>query len=579
MPGAGDWPVPRTNNGAGMNMAQWVQAWENWAYPMMAAGWNIDDLVKMAAAEGEQFPKSLISTIKAKNTLFPQADPMAEYDLDNKMKRSFPHSSKEGEKGYGEWVPMEPWELQQANDYYAWRENPANYRTIDQDFRGNAYNAYLAATKNLHQAPGAATARSLGQVNNGAARGAARGGVSSFGAPGGTGLGGAFDQLLANEGDISAISAAEERLNLQQQMQRINERNLQMAGYGVSPDMQALLDMDRATLGYRNTTPLPGQLQGIAVTPGSVPAGTFDEGSPYVANTPNNLGNIQGPNGETIFYDPDGTPHTIPGAPGSGGGGGEQGRNDAVAASRRRGVSSFSGTTQPVVRWDPNAPEPTVPWSQNPANPFSPQAAPAPEVHGGPAQPPIRYQGDLSAPAPTAAAGGGGVSRPYTVQVPPTRQGQYELTHESFDPENIRADAFYNPEIERISALYGQANRELMQDPEIRRGGALAAQRADLRQQRLGAITDVYRGRTEGARGRIANWAQGAQYQQPVMLSGGQNYLEGRGQDIGLLNSREQRLSDAWIANTTGKANRLGGFMNLAGQLGSAYINSRYGKG
>lgn len=139
------WTVPVTNNGEGMNMAKWVGIWEEWMNRMLAAGFQIDDLPKIAEQHGEKFPKSLIATATSKNTLFPSANMLFEYDLDNHMKRSYPHNSNEGEKGPGEWEPMSAEEVKSAADYYAWRENPKNYDWIDNKFGGNAYNAYLSA--------------------------------------------------------------------------------------------------------------------------------------------------------------------------------------------------------------------------------------------------------------------------------------------------------------------------------------------------------------------------------------------------------------------------------------------------
>lgn len=147
---ANPYGVPITNNGAGQNDAQWVGTYERWMNDMMGMGWNINDIVKMAQDVGETFPKNLIATAHSKNALFPSANMLYEYDLDNHMRRSQPHKNADYPEGtgYGEWEPMTAAEQQDAKNYYAWRENPANYATIDKQYQGNAYNAYLAMNKN-----------------------------------------------------------------------------------------------------------------------------------------------------------------------------------------------------------------------------------------------------------------------------------------------------------------------------------------------------------------------------------------------------------------------------------------------
>lgn len=214
------WSVPVTNNGEGMNMAKWVGIWEEWMNHMLAAGFQIDDLPKIAAQHGEQFPKSLIATAKSKNTLFPSANMLFEYDLDNKMKRSYPHNSLEGQKGPGEWVPMSPEEIKSANDYYAWRENPKNFDWIDNKFGGNAYNAYLSAGNGYRvQGPLGANAK----VSNGAARGAT-GSISGSGVAGPYGSGsGQQTSLLSELGRSMRLDSLTQQYNLEKSAREYGE--------------------------------------------------------------------------------------------------------------------------------------------------------------------------------------------------------------------------------------------------------------------------------------------------------------------------------------------------------------------
>ncbi len=566
MPGRGDWPVPITNHGAGMNMAQWVSTYEKFANDMMMAGWNIQDVKRIVEEAGETFPKSLLASTTSKNALFPGANMLFEYDLDNKMKRSFPHKNADYPEGtgYGEWVPMEADEIAQQQDYYNWKEDHANYSMIDNQFQGNAYNAWLANSR------GNTTALVFGKDGNTVKNGASKAGsgVSNL-APSGPMFDPGVSAMSYAVGDLAQVSAAEERLNLAQQQQRVNERNLAMAGYAVNPDMQAGLDMDRSVLGYRNTTARPSMISAMGVngTQGANPYGA--SGYTY---TP---GPNQDPAIAAAIQDLQRRAQTSPGSspttPGDRDPSGNE--NQVVSASSYGGVRSMG---QPIYEWDGGT-SPTTP----PLGTTTPP--PRTDVHGGPAQPPIRVNpndplGNTTAfdtygfPDPNKGAA---ATQPYNVNAIPTQQGSYELTHQSFDPDNIRADAFYNPEIERIRKSYDNANQELMNDPEVRRGGAMAASKANMRQQRLGALTDVYRSRTEDSRARLSNFAQSNQFQQPVFLNGGQNALEGRAQDMNLLNSREQRVSDAWTTANGGNANKLSGYLNLAGQLGSAYLNSR----
>lgn len=133
-------------------MAKWVGTFEDWAEKMMMMGYKVDDLPGIAAQAGETFPKNLIASIKAKNSLFPGADMLYEYDLDNYMKRSYPHKNADYPEGtgYGEWVKMDPSEMAAQKSYYGWKENPANYGSIGQ-FGENPYNAWLANSRGVNQ--------------------------------------------------------------------------------------------------------------------------------------------------------------------------------------------------------------------------------------------------------------------------------------------------------------------------------------------------------------------------------------------------------------------------------------------
>lgn len=142
------WPVPVTHNGAGMNMAQWVGTYEDWATKMMMQGYKVDDLPGIAAQAGEIFPKNLISSIKAKNTLFPGADMLYRYDLQGGMKQSYDHNNAEGHVGPGDWVPMDPSEIAAANQYHSWANNPGN-AGYEAKFGDNNYNAWLANSRGV----------------------------------------------------------------------------------------------------------------------------------------------------------------------------------------------------------------------------------------------------------------------------------------------------------------------------------------------------------------------------------------------------------------------------------------------
>lgn len=137
-------PVPITHNGEGMNQAKWHATYESFANQAMAQGYTLAQIVSAVQAAGETWPKDLSSSITSKNTLFPGADMGYQYDLDNHTKQR-PVSYSDPSLGMMDAVPMESSEIDAANKYYAWRENPANYGLIAQ-YADNPYNAYVAAT-------------------------------------------------------------------------------------------------------------------------------------------------------------------------------------------------------------------------------------------------------------------------------------------------------------------------------------------------------------------------------------------------------------------------------------------------
>lgn len=140
------WPVPITHNGQGMNMAHWVATYEDWAEKMMMMGYKADDLPGIAAQAGEIFPKNLLASIHAKDQLFPGADMLYRYDLQNHMKQSYDHNNAEGHVGPGEWVPMDPSEIAAADNYHGWANNAGN-AGYEAAFGNHNYNAWLAASR------------------------------------------------------------------------------------------------------------------------------------------------------------------------------------------------------------------------------------------------------------------------------------------------------------------------------------------------------------------------------------------------------------------------------------------------
>jgi len=149
MPGGDGWPVPITNHGEGMNMAKWVGIYQEFAERMMMQGWRIEDVKKMVEQAGETFPKSLLASTHANNSLFPGANSLMEYDLAGRKKRSFPHKNADYPEGTGpgEWEDMSGDEVGRANDFWNWKENPANASFIDKFGTDNAYNAWLAYSR------------------------------------------------------------------------------------------------------------------------------------------------------------------------------------------------------------------------------------------------------------------------------------------------------------------------------------------------------------------------------------------------------------------------------------------------
>lgn len=145
------WPVPVTHNGEGMNMAQWVGTYEDWAEKMMMMGYKVDDLTGIAAQSGEIFPKNLVSSIKAKNTLFPGADMGYTYDLAGGQKQR-PVSYSDPSLGMMDWQAMDPSELAAASQYNSWANNPSN-AGYESTFGDNNYNAWLAASRGQSARP------------------------------------------------------------------------------------------------------------------------------------------------------------------------------------------------------------------------------------------------------------------------------------------------------------------------------------------------------------------------------------------------------------------------------------------
>lgn len=149
-------PVPITNHGAGMNMAQWVKVYEGWGRDMLRAGFLPDQLPAIVAAAGEEFPKSLVATFNAQDQLGPRADMLQQYDLQGAgAQRSVPHRNADypGGTGYGEWQPIPENVRQAQNDFFSWAYDPANYDWINK-FGGHAFTAWMASPTG-RGAPGA----------------------------------------------------------------------------------------------------------------------------------------------------------------------------------------------------------------------------------------------------------------------------------------------------------------------------------------------------------------------------------------------------------------------------------------
>lgn len=142
------WALPQIPyHGEGMKMGDWVAQWEQWAERNMEQGYKIDDLVKYVQDQGEIFPKNLIASIKAKNTLFPGADMGYEYDLKSGQKRRF-IDYHDPSKGYMDWVNMDPSELWAASSYNQWANDPKN-AAFQASFGNNNYNAWLAYSRGV----------------------------------------------------------------------------------------------------------------------------------------------------------------------------------------------------------------------------------------------------------------------------------------------------------------------------------------------------------------------------------------------------------------------------------------------
>lgn len=141
MPSSGYPLPPREPAGGWKNQAQWIGNVEYWSEQMAKAGFTLEEFMSIYTKHtGDPYPKNLKNSFEAKKALFPGADMLNEYDMDNHMKRRFPHHSLEGDKGYGEWVPMSDSEIRAANQYHAWQNDPRNEWQI----LGSGDNAYIA---------------------------------------------------------------------------------------------------------------------------------------------------------------------------------------------------------------------------------------------------------------------------------------------------------------------------------------------------------------------------------------------------------------------------------------------------
>lgn len=393
---ANPYGVPITNNGAGQNMAQWVGTYERWMNDMMGMGWNIDDIVKMTQDAGETFPKSLIATAHSKNALFPSANMLYEYDLDNHMRRSMPHNNADypNGTGYGEWEPMTAGEQADARNYYAWRENPANYSTIDNQYKGNAYNAYLAMNKNPNDPNPTAKKFTAGgnTVNNGGVRstastGAGTGagaGTSAFG--GNVDMGPIMDELTRN----MRLDTATQQFNLDRGIREYSEgrpiQNYLTDLYGQV--MGVGFDRPQFSLSAYDDFLNPGG-RGSGASKQLVRPDNWDQMTPQEkvdwrqdqTTTPtteplnDNLGGRRGDGTGHPRQDPSGggpivtrpnppvtDPSLNPGRYEPSGG---------VEKTSAGGVSSMSGGGQVIIPYDPGG-NYNMPWANNPLNPYSP---------------------------------------------------------------------------------------------------------------------------------------------------------------------------------------------------------------
>lgn len=156
---------PQEPPGGWKNDAQWIGNVEEWAREMMRLGFTPDDLARIypmhvIGANGpEPFPKNLMNSIRANNWLFPGADMMYEYDLDNHMKRHYTYNDPANpgqQKGPFEWEPMSQDEINSLNQYFGWRDDPAHEwmikSTIDSSGpEGNPYAAWLRQWGNYYK--------------------------------------------------------------------------------------------------------------------------------------------------------------------------------------------------------------------------------------------------------------------------------------------------------------------------------------------------------------------------------------------------------------------------------------------
>jgi len=147
MPGAGYPLPPQEPPGGWKNIAHYVANMEYWVETMLKMGFGLEEAFNIG---GLRIGGPLWNDFKAKNWLFPGADKAYEYDLDHHMKKLRQYTSNGETKGPGEWIPMDPSEIRDLNQYFGFRNDPGNEWKInatrspgDNDPEGNPYVAWL----------------------------------------------------------------------------------------------------------------------------------------------------------------------------------------------------------------------------------------------------------------------------------------------------------------------------------------------------------------------------------------------------------------------------------------------------